>query len=109
MLAQTTVYLATSPKSNSTYEAINKAMAIVRETGNLPVPMHLRNAPTALMKELDYGKNYKYAHDYENNFVEDNFFPEQLKQRKFWEPQNNAAENKIVEWMKRLWKNRFWN
>lgn len=107
VLAQTTVYLATSPKSNSTYEAINKAMAIVRETGNLPVPMHLRNAPTALMKELDYGKNYKYAHDYENNFVEDNFFPEQLKQRKFWEPQNNAAENKIVEWMKRLWKDRF--
>ena len=107
VLAQTTVYLATSPKSNSTYEAINKAMAIVRETGNLPVPMHLRNAPTALMKELDYGKNYKYAHDYENNFVEDNFFPEHLKQRKFWEPQNNAAENKIVEWMKRLWKNRF--
>ena len=107
VLAQTTVYLATSPKSNSTYEAINKAMAIVRETGNLPVPMHLRNAPTALMKELDYGKDYKYAHAYENNFVEDNFFPEQLKQKKFWEPQNNAAENKIVEWMKRLWKNRF--
>ena len=107
VLAQTTVYLATSPKSNSTYEAINKAMAIVRETGNLPVPMHLRNAPTALMKELDYGKDYKYAHDFENNFVEDNFFPEQLKQKKFWEPQNNAAENKIVEWMKRLWKNRF--
>ena len=107
VLAQTTVYLSTSPKSNSTYEAINKAMAIVHETGNLPVPMHLRNAPTALMKELDYGKNYKYAHDYENNFVEDNFFPEQLKQKKFWEPQNNAAENKIVEWMKRLWKNRF--
>ncbi|HZJ80664.1 MAG TPA: replication-associated recombination protein A [Dysgonamonadaceae bacterium] len=107
VLAQTTVYLATSPKSNSTYEAINKAMAVVRETGNLPVPMHLRNAPTTLMKELDYGKNYKYAHDYENNFVEDNFFPEQLKQKKFWEPQNNVAENKIVEWMKRLWKNRF--
>ena len=107
VLSQTTVYLATSPKSNSTYEAINKAMAIVRETGNLPVPMHLRNAPTALMKELDYGKNYKYAHSFENNFVEDNYFPEQLKQKKFWEPQNNAAENKIVEWMKRLWKNRF--
>ncbi len=107
VLAQTTVYLATSPKSNSTYEAINKAMAVVRETGNLPVPMHLRNAPTKLMKELDYGKNYKYAHDYKNNFVEDNFFPNELKQKKFWEPQNNAAENKIVEWMKRLWKNRF--
>ena len=107
VLAQTTVYLATSPKSNSTYEAINKAMAVIRETGNLPVPMHLRNAPTKLMKELDYGKNYKYAHDYKNNFVEDNFFPNELKQKKFWEPQNNAAENKIVEWMKRLWKNRF--
>ena len=107
VLAQTTVYLATSPKSNSTYLAINKAMAAVRETGNLPVPLHLRNAPTSLMKELDYGKDYKYAHDFEDNFVEDNFFPEQLKQKKFWEPQNNAAENKIKEWMKRLWKNRF--
>ncbi len=107
VLAQATVYLATSPKSNSTYAAINKAMATVRETGNLPVPMHLRNAPTSLMKELDYGKNYKYAHDFENNFVEDNFFPEQLKQKHFWEPQDNAAENKIMEWMKRLWKNRF--
>jgi putative ATPase len=107
VLAQATVYLATSPKSNSTYLAINKAMATVRETGNMPVPMHLRNAPTSLMKELDYGKNYKYAHDYENNFVEDNFFPEGLQQNKFWEPQNNASENKIREWLKRLWKNRF--
>lgn len=107
VLAQATVYLATSPKSNSTYLAINKAMGIVRETGNLPVPLHLRNAPTSLMKELDYGKNYKYAHDYENNFVEDNFFPEGLAQNKFWEPQNNASENKIKEWLKRLWKNRF--
>ena len=107
MLAQATIYLATSPKSNSAYLAINKAMAAVRETGNLPVPMHLRNAPTALMKELDYGKDYKYAHDYDNNFVEDDFFPEQLNHKKFWEPQSNASENKIVEWMKRLWKNRF--
>ena len=107
VLAQTTVYLATSPKSNSTYLAINKAMAVVRETGNLPVPLHLRNAPTSLMKELGYGKDYKYAHDFEDNFVEDNFFPEQLKQKKFWEPQNNAAESKIMEWMKRLWKSRF--
>ena len=107
VLAQTTVYLATSPKSNSTYLAINKAMAVVRETGNLPVPLHLRNAPTSLMKELGYGKDYKYAHDFEDNFVEDNFFPEQLKQKKFWEPQNNATENKIKDWMKRLWKSRF--
>ena len=107
VLAQTTVYLATSPKSNSTYLSINKAMTVVRETGNLPVPLHLRNAPTSLMKELDYGKDYKYAHDFEDNFVEDNFFPEQLKQKKFWEPQNNATENKIKEWMKRLWKDRY--
>ena len=107
VLAQTTVYLATSPKSNSTYLSINKAMTVVRETGNLPVPLHLRNAPTSLMKEMDYGKDYKYAHDFEDNFAEDNFFPEQLKQKKFWEPQNNTTENKIKEWMKRLWKDRF--
>ena len=107
VLAEATVYLATSPKSNSTYLAINKAISVVRETGNLPVPLHLRNAPTSLMKELDYGKNYKYVHDFVNNFVEDNFFPEELKQKKFWQPQNNASENKIKEWMNRLWKNRF--
>ena len=107
VLAEATVYLATSPKSNSTYQAINKAISTVRETGNLPVPLHLRNAPTSLMKELDYGKDYKYAHDFEDNFVEDNFFPEELKQKKFWQPQNNASENKIKEWMNRLWKNRF--
>ncbi len=107
VLAEATVYLATSTKSNSTYLAINKAISIVRETGNLPVPLHLRNAPTSLMKELDYGKDYKYAHDFENNFVEDNFFPEELKQKQFWQPQNNASENKIREWMKRLWKSRF--
>lgn len=107
VLAEATVYLATSPKSNSTYLAINKAIATVRETGNLPVPLHLRNAPTSLMKELDYGKDYKYAHDFEDNFVEDNFFPEELKQKSYWQPQNNASEKKIKEWMKRLWKNRF--
>ena len=107
VLAEATVYLATSPKSNSTYLAIKKAISIVRETGNLPVPLHLRNAPTSLMKDLDYGKDYKYAHDFEDNFVEDNFFPEKLIQKKFWQPQNNASENKIKEWMNRLWKNRF--
>jgi len=107
VLAETTVYLATSPKSNSTYQAIDKALAVVRETGNLPVPLHLRNAPTSLMKDMDYGKDYKYAHDFENNFVEDNFFPVELKQKSFWQPQNNATENKIKEWMNRLWKNRF--
>jgi len=107
VLAEATVYLATSPKSNSTYQAINLAQSVVRETGNLPVPLHLRNAPTSLMKEMDYGRDYKYAHDFENNFVEDNYFPKELRKKKFWEPQNNASENRIKEWMRRLWKDRF--
>lgn len=107
VLAEATVYLATSPKSNSTYQAINIAQGVVRETGNLPVPLHLRNAPTSLMKEMDYGKDYKYAHDFENNFVEDNYFPKELNKKKFWEPQNNASENRIKEWMRRLWKDRY--
>jgi putative ATPase len=107
VLAEATVYLATSPKSNSTYQAINLAQSVVRETGNLPVPLHLRNAPTSLMKEMDYGKDYKYAHDFENNFVEDNYFPKELRKKKFWEPQNNASENRIKEWMRRLWKDRY--
>lgn len=107
VLAETTVYLATSPKSNSTYQAINIAQSVVRETGNLPVPLHLRNAPTSLMKEMDYGKDYQYAHDFENNFVEDNYFPKELNKKKFWKPQNNAAENRIKEWLNKLWKGRF--
>ena len=107
VLAEATVYLATSPKSNSTYQAINLAQSAVRETGNLPVPLHLRNAPTSLMKEMDYGRDYKYAHDFENNFVEDNYFPKELRKKKFWTPQNNASENRIKEWMRRLWKDRF--
>ena len=107
VLSEATVYLATSPKSNSTYQAINMAQSVVKETGNLPVPLHLRNAPTSLMKEMDYGKDYKYAHDFENNFVEDNYFPKELTRKSFWKPQNNASENKIKEWLKRLWKDRF--
>ncbi|MFA7066872.1 MAG: replication-associated recombination protein A [Dysgonamonadaceae bacterium] len=107
VLAEATVYLATSPKSNSTYQAINLAQSVVRETGNLPVPLHLRNAPTSLMKEMDYGRDYKYAHDFENNFVEDNYFPKELRKKKFWTPQNNASENRIKEWMRRLWKDRY--
>jgi len=104
ILAETTVYLATSPKSNSAYEAINKAMAEVAQSGNLPVPLHLRNAPTKLMKELNYGKGYKYAHAYEGNFVEQDFLPEEIKDKKFWFAQNNPQENKIKEQMKNLWK-----
>lgn len=107
VLAETTIYLATSPKSNSAYMSIDEAIALVNETGNLPVPLHLRNAPTKLMKELDYGKDYKYAHSFENNFVEQDYMPKEIKGRQFWKPQQNSSELKIVEWMKKLWKNRY--
>lgn len=106
-LSECTIYLASSPKSNSTYLAIDEALALVRETGNLPVPLHLRNAPTKLMKQLNYGKDYKYAHNYENNFVEQDFLPSNLSNRSLWKPQNNASENKIREFLRKLWKNRF--
>lgn len=107
LLAETTIYLATSPKSNSAYLSIDKALALVEQTGNLPVPLHLRNAPTKLMKELDYGKDYKYAHDFENNFVEQDYFPPEIKTKRLWEPQQNASENKILELLRRLWKDRY--
>ncbi|MDO5665012.1 MAG: replication-associated recombination protein A [Bacteroidia bacterium] len=104
VLAETTIYLATSPKSNSAYLAIDAAIAHVEKTGNLPVPLHLRNAPTSLMKELDYGKEYKYAHDYENNFVRQDYLPKELKNTRFWEAQNNPSEAKMRELMKKLWE-----
>lgn len=107
VLSETAIYLASSAKSNSAYMAINNALAMVEETGNLPIPLHLRNAPTKLMKQLNYGKNYKYAHDYENNFVEQEFLPTKLKGRSIWKPQNNASESKIKEFLNKLWKNRF--
>ncbi len=107
ILSQTTIYLATSPKSNSAYMAINEAQALVRQTGNLPVPLHLRNAPTKLMKELGYGVKYKYSHDYENNFVEQDFLPEELKKHRLYTPQKNAQEIKILERLKMLWKKRY--
>jgi putative ATPase len=103
VLAETTIYLAASPKSNSAYLAIDAAIAKVEETGNLPVPLHLRNAPTALMKELNYGKEYKYAHDYENNFVHQEYLPKELKNSRFWESQQNPAEAKMAVLMKKLW------
>jgi putative ATPase len=106
-LAEATVYLATSPKSNSAYEGINTALALVRDTGNLPVPLHLRNAPTQLMKQLGYGKDYKYAHAYENHFVEQQFLPDELKDTRLWHPQPNAAEEKLKERMATLWGGRF--
>lgn len=106
-LAEATVYLATSPKSNSAYEAINSALQYVGETGNLPVPLHLRNAPTKLMKQLGYAQNYKYAHAYEGNFVEQQFLPDGAAEARFWHPQDNASENKLAERMNKLWKGRF--
>ena len=107
ILAETTVYLACCPKSNSAYLAIDKALTLVNETGNLPVPLHLRNAPTSLMKELNYGKNYKYAHDYEGNFVKQDFLPDELLRTRIWEGQHNAAEDKLIERMKHLWGERY--
>ena len=106
-LAEATVYLATSPKSNSAYEGINKALEIVRSTGNLPVPLHLRNAPTKLMKQLGYGNDYKYAHAYEGNFVKQQFLPDDVKDYRIWHPQNNQQETKLKERMLSLWGERF--
>lgn len=107
ILSETAVYLAVSPKSNSTYMAINEALALVKKTGNLPVPLHLRNAPTKLMKDLDYGKEYKYAHSYEGNFVDQSFLPEEIKEVKLYEPGNNATEKKIYEELKKKWNNKY--
>lgn len=106
-LAEATIYLATSPKSNSAYCAINDALQLVRRTGNLPVPLHLRNAPTQLMEELGYHKGYKYAHDYENNFVEQQFLPDGLTSQRIWHAQSNAQEDKLRERMVQLWKERY--
>ena len=107
VLAQATIYLATSPKSNSAYEAINRAMALVQQTGNIAVPLHLRNAPTKLMKEMDYGKGYKYAHQYANNFVQQAFLPEELAETRLWQPQGNPAEKRLEDYMMHLWGDRF--
>ncbi len=104
ILSEATIYLATSPKSNSAYSAIDDALQLVRETGNLPVPLPLRNAPTKLMKQLGYGKDYKYAHSYIGNFVEQEFLPDDISGRKFYEPQRNAAEVKAREQLKIHWK-----
>lgn len=106
-LAEATVYLATSPKSNSAYESINSALDYVRETGNLPVPLHLRNAPTKLMSQLGYGKDYKYAHAYKGNFVEQQFLPDDAEGERFWHPQDNAVENKLHERMRMLWGEKY--
>lgn len=106
-LAEATVYLATSPKSNSAYLAIDEALACVRKTGNQPVPLHLRNAPTQLMKSLGYHDGYKYAHDFPGHFVEQQYLPDQLKDTRFWHAQHSPSEEKQYQWMLHCWGDRF--
>lgn len=107
ILSQCVIYLANSAKSNASYLAINKAQGLVKTTGDLSVPLHLRNAPTKLMKDLDYGKSYKYSHDYPNNFAEQEFLPEEIAGTKLYEPGNNARENQFNEILKKRWKNKY--
>ena len=106
-LSECLIYLATSPKSNSAYLAIDEAIRLVRQTGNVPVPLHLRNAPTKLMKELNYGRDYKYAHDFPGNFVDQEYMPEEVKTAVFYKPQNNTQEVKILERLKNWWKRKY--
>ncbi len=106
-LAEATVYLATSPKSNSAYLAVDEALACVRKTGNQPVPLHLRNAPTQLMKSLGYHDGYKYAHDFPDHFVEQQYLPDQQKDSRFWHAQHSPSEEKQYQWMLRCWGDRF--
>lgn len=106
-LSECLIYLATSPKSNSAYLAIDAAMHLVKETGNAAVPLHLRNAPTQLMKQLNYGKEYKYAHDFPGNFVDQEYLPEEVKSAVFYKPQANAQELKILERLKAWWKKKY--
>ncbi|MEN0004578.1 MAG: replication-associated recombination protein A [Bacteroidota bacterium] len=107
ILSQAVIYLATSPKSNSAYQAINKAQALVRQTGHLPVPLHLRNAPTKLMKQLDYGKAYKYSHDFPSNFVQQEYLPEKVSNTVLFEPQNNPSETKIKSRLDKQWEGKY--
>ena len=107
ILSQCVIYLATSPKSNSAYKAINNAQENIKKTGNLPIPLHLKNAPTKLMKELDYGKGYLYPHDFENNFINQEFLPDKINKEIFYNPGNNLKESKIKKWLKINWKNKY--
>jgi len=107
ILSQCAIYLATSPKSNASYVAINSAQALVKETGNLSVPLHLRNAPTKLMKELGYGSEYQYAHNYENNFIEQQFLPDSIEGTKLYDPGDNSREESNRQFLKNRWKNKY--
>ena len=107
ILSQCAIYLANSPKSNSAYKAIDTALEWVKKTGDLPVPLHLRNAPSKLMKELDYGKNYQYAHNFDNNFIDQEFLPDAISHTRLYEPGNNARENKFKDFLKKRWKDKY--
>lgn len=107
ILSQCAIYLATSPKSNASYMAIGNAQQLVKQTGDLPVPLHLRNAPTKLMKELGYGDEYKYSHDYPNNFAEQEFLPDAIKETVLYNPGNNSRENSNREFLKNRWKDKY--
>lgn len=103
LLSQCVVYLATSPKSNASYEAIGKAQKAVKESGDLAVPLHIRNAPTKLMKELGYGADYKYSHSYDGNFSDQEYLPKEISKTRFYEPGNNPKEKSIRDWLRKLW------
>ena len=107
ILSQCAVYLATSPKSNASYMAINEAQALVKQTGDLPIPIHLRNAPTKLMKELGYGEEYQYSHNYANNFSEQEYLPDAIKETKLYDPGTNSRENGTREFLKNRWKDKY--
>lgn len=107
ILSQCAIYLASSPKSNASYEAINAASAAVKQYGDLPVPLHIRNAPTTLMKKLDYGKDYKYSHSFDNNFSEQEYLPDEIAGTTFYEPGKNAREEELRKYLKNLWKNKY--
>jgi putative ATPase len=107
ILSQCAVYLATSPKSNASYVAINDALALVNRTGDLPVPLHIRNAPTKLMKNLDYGKGYQYSHSYDNSFSEQEYLPDAIAGTKFYDPGNNPRENELRNYLKKLWREKY--
>ena len=107
ILSQCAVYLATSPKSNASYMAINEAQALVKQTGDLPIPIHLRNAPTKLMKELGYGEEYQYSHNYANNFSDQEYLPDAIKETKLYDPGTNSRENGTREFLKNRWKDKY--
>lgn len=107
ILSQCAIYLACSPKSNTSYKAIEEALSLVKKTGGLPVPLHLRNAPSKLMKDLDYGKDYQYAHAYDGNFVDMEFLPESIKGAKFFNPGSNSRENEMRDFLRKRWKEKY--